>query len=67
MKLHADLSQRAVVFSEDLPWIASPMPGVQRRMLDRDGEEVARATSLVRYASGSEFSPHVHRRGVFGA
>ncbi|MGP1383933.1 MAG: cupin domain-containing protein [Thainema sp.] len=63
MKLHADLSQRAVVFSEDLPWMDSPMPGVQRRMLDRDGEEVARATSLVRYAPGSEFSPHVHGGG----
>ncbi|HEY9660942.1 MAG TPA: cupin domain-containing protein, partial [Allocoleopsis sp.] len=63
MKLHADLSQRAVVVSEDLPWIDSPMPGVQRRMLERDGEEVARATSIVRYAPGSAFSPHTHGGG----
>ncbi len=63
MKLHADLTKRAVVFSEDLPWRDSPLPGVQRRMLERDGEEVARATSIVRYARGSSFSPHSHGGG----
>jgi anti-sigma factor ChrR (cupin superfamily) len=63
MKLHADLTQRAVVFSDNLPWVASPMPGVERRMLERDGEEVARATSIVRYAPGSHFSAHTHGGG----
>lgn len=63
MKLHADLNQRAIVLSETLPWVDSPMPGVQRRMLERDGEEVARATSIVRYAPGSHFSPHTHGGG----
>jgi anti-sigma factor ChrR (cupin superfamily) len=63
MKLHADLSQRVVVSSDNLPWIDSPMPGVQRRMLERDGEEVARATSIVRYAPGSAFSAHTHGGG----
>ena len=32
-------------------------------MLDRIGDEVARATSLVRYAPNSAFSPHVHDGG----
>lgn len=63
MKLHADLTQRAIVNSNDLPWIDSPMPGVQRRMLERDGEEVARATSIVRYAPNSHFSAHTHGGG----
>lgn len=63
MKIHADLSQRAVVKTPDLPWVDSPMAGVQRRMLDRDGDEVARATSLVRYAPGSYFSAHTHGGG----
>src|SRR5512147_2420038 len=63
MKLYADLSQRAIVFSAELPWIDSPMPGVQRRMLERDGEEVARATSIVRYAANSHFSSHTHGGG----
>ncbi len=39
------------------------MAGVERMMLDRVGEEVARATSLVRYAPNSRFSPHVHGGG----
>ena len=46
-----------------MPWQPSPMPGVSRRMLDRVGEEVARATSIVRYDPGSKFSPHVHAGG----
>lgn len=32
-------------------------------MLDRIGDEVARATSIVRYAAGSRFSPHTHGGG----
>ncbi|TMO81976.1 cupin [Pseudoalteromonas sp. S3776] len=63
MKILADFSQRVVVHSQTLDWVASPMPGVDRRALDRVGEEVARATSIVRYAPGSEFSPHVHTGG----
>ena len=39
------------------------MAGVERKMLDRDGEESGRATSVVRYAPGSHFSPHVHDGG----
>ncbi|MEM9772752.1 MAG: cupin, partial [Cyanobacteria bacterium P01_D01_bin.73] len=42
MKLNADLNQRVVIETEAQPWIDSPMPGVQRRMLDRDGDEIAR-------------------------
>ncbi|PZO40566.1 MAG: cupin [Pseudanabaena frigida] len=63
MKLHADFSQRVVVASADLDWVDSPMIGVQRRMLERDGEEVARATSIVRYAPNSHFSAHTHGGG----
>lgn len=39
------------------------MPGVHRRPLDRVGDEVARATSIVRYEPGSAFSPHTHTGG----
>ena len=63
MKINPDLTQRAIVHSQNLPWVDSPMPGVQRRMLERNGEEVARATSLVRYAPGSAFSAHTHGGG----
>ena len=48
MELHANFSKRVVVHSDNEPWQASPMPGVDRRMLDRIGGEVARATTIVR-------------------
>ncbi|MEM0942658.1 MAG: cupin domain-containing protein [Pseudomonadota bacterium] len=63
MELNSDFGARVVVHSADLDWVASPMPGVDRRMLDRIGEEVARATTIVRYAPGSKFSEHVHTGG----
>ncbi len=47
----------------DIAWVASPTPGIDRRMLERDGDEVARATSLVRYAQGSRFPAHTHGAG----
>ena len=63
MDLHADLAQRAVVDTQALAWTPSPMAGVERRMLDRRGGEVARATSIVRYAPGSRFARHGHGGG----
>lgn len=63
MRLNANFAARVVVRPEDYRWVDSPMPGVQRMMLDRIGDEVARATSLVRYAPNSAFSRHVHTGG----
>ena len=63
MRLNADFSERVVIRPADYQWVASPMPGVERMMLDRIGDELARATSLVRYAPGSVFSEHVHTGG----
>src|SRR5262249_7383045 len=63
MELNADFSRRVVVHAAQLPWKPSPIAGVERRMLDRIGEEVARATSIVRYAPHSRFSTHMHGGG----
>ena len=63
MELNADFSQRVAVHAARIPWTPSPMAGVDRRMLDRIGDEVARATSIVRYAPHSHFSPHTHGGG----
>jgi hypothetical protein len=63
MELRADFARREVVRPEDEQWRPSPMAGVERRMLDRIGEEVARATSIVRYAADARFSAHVHGGG----
>lgn len=63
MRINAEFDKRVAVHSANMEWIDSPMPGVSRRPLDRVGAEVARATSIVRYAKGSHFSPHVHTGG----
>ena len=61
MELHTDFSQRVILHTEQMPWSPSPAAGVERRQLDRQGEEVARATSIVRYAPGSYFAAHTHK------
>jgi anti-sigma factor ChrR (cupin superfamily) len=63
MELNADFTRRVVMHADEIPWQASPIAGVSRRMLDRIGDEVARATSIVRYDPHSKFSPHVHTGG----
>ncbi|MDO9294434.1 cupin domain-containing protein [Bradyrhizobium sp.] len=61
--VNADFSSRVVIATGEMPWIPSPQAGVERRLLDRIGGEVARATSLVRYAPASVFPVHEHALG----
>ncbi|GAB5394492.1 MAG: cupin domain-containing protein [Alteromonas macleodii] len=61
--INADFKQRIVIQPADYQWVESPMSGVERMMLDRVGDEVARATSIVRYAPHSAFSSHTHSGG----
>lgn len=63
MRVNADFEKRTLVRFDENEWVASPMPGVERKMLDRIGEEVARATTIVRFAPGSAFSAHTHDGG----
>ncbi len=63
LRINADFNQRIVIRPQDYTWVDSPMPGVERMMLDRIGGEIARATSIVRYAPNSEFSSHTHSGG----
>lgn len=63
MEINADFDKRVVVHAATQPWVPSPILGVERRMLDRIGGEVARATTIVRYAPASKFSAHVHAGG----
>lgn len=63
MNLNDDFTARVLIHADALDWQASPMAGVDRRMLDRIGGEVARATTIVRYAPGSRFSAHTHDGG----
>jgi anti-sigma factor ChrR (cupin superfamily) len=61
--LNADFGSRVVIDTRLAPWIDSPEPGVERMLLDRVGDEVARATSFVRYAPGAAFASHEHALG----
>ena len=63
MHVRADLAEPAMVKVEEWEWVDSPQAGVRRVMLDRVGDEVAVATSLVRYAPESRFPDHDHARG----
>ena len=63
MRLNADFSERVVIRPQDYDWQASPATGVERMMLDRIGDEVARATTIVRFAPGSRFDAHTHGGG----
>jgi anti-sigma factor ChrR (cupin superfamily) len=63
MILNNDMSVRVVVRSDELPWQDSPAAGVQRRLLEREGGEDARATSIVRYIPGATFPLHTHPQG----
>ena len=53
LTLNSDWTQRCVVDSTQLPWQPSPSAQVHRKLLERNGGEVARATSIVRYEPGA--------------
>ncbi|MDY7096546.1 MAG: cupin domain-containing protein [Pseudomonadota bacterium] len=68
MLVNADFDAPVTIRPQDRRWVPSPTGGVERCMLDRvslDGAvgEVARATSLVRFAPGSSFPTHTHGGG----
>ncbi|MEM6358353.1 MAG: cupin domain-containing protein [Pseudomonadota bacterium] len=63
MELNADFTARVIVRDAENTWRASPMRGVERKMLDRIGDEVARATTVVRFAPNAEFHAHTHDGG----
>ena len=63
MHINADFKERVVVRPEDYSWVSSPASGVDRMMLDRIGEEVARATTIVRFRPDSSFDAHTHGGG----
>ena len=63
MRINEDLTKPVLVDAGRLDWVPSPAAGVDRRMFYRVGGEVARATTIVRYAPGSAFPAHVHSGG----
>jgi len=61
--LNMDFDKRVVITPEDMHWVPSRLKGVERKMLERDGAEAGRATTIVRYAPGSAFASHSHDGG----
>jgi len=63
MNINTDYNERVVVNHHLLPWTMSPEPGVDRRMIERLGGEIAKATSVVRYQANTKFKSHSHEFG----
>ncbi|WP_391091458.1 cupin domain-containing protein [Vibrio sp. NH-UV-68] len=58
-----DFSQRVVIETQQLDWVASPAKGVWRKPLEREEAESGHTTSVVRYDAGSRFNTHYHPMG----
>lgn len=63
MIVNADFALKAVMNTQDMNWEPSPVPGVERKYLDRVGGEVAIASTVVKYAANSSFTRHTHDGG----
>lgn len=63
MEINSNFEERVVVKFRETDWSASPSAGVKRKMLDRLGGEIARATSIVQFQPGSTFAAHTHDGG----
>jgi len=63
VNFNMDFEQAIIIDTENLDWHPSPLPGVRRRMLEREGRESGRATSIVEYDKNSHFSKHTHTGG----
>jgi quercetin dioxygenase-like cupin family protein len=63
MKLHANFKIFASVHFDASQYLSSPSYGVNRFMLDRIGNEKARATTIVEYQPNSKFPEHIHIGG----
>jgi len=64
MVINQDFKKRSFVNPIKENWYKSPVDGVERLYLERDdGDEVAIATTIVRFAPGSKFDQHTHDGG----
>mmetsp|Transcript_19634 Transcript_19634/g.26955 ORF Transcript_19634/g.26955 Transcript_19634/m.26955 type:complete len:248 (-) Transcript_19634:150-893(-) len=63
MKINANFRVFAGVQFDPTKYISSPSYGVDRFMLDRIGNEKARATTIVKYQPNSNFPQHEHIGG----
>ena len=53
IKNYAEVKLRVTADPEVMHWALTDVEGIDRKMMELDGAETARATSLMRYASSS--------------
>lgn len=58
-----DRSERVVIETDKLAWVASPSSGVWRKHLEREAEESGMTSSVVRFEAGAGFQTHTHTNG----
>ncbi len=63
MNIEPDLSQRIAIQQSTLPWIDSPVAGIQYRSLEQGDGEAARSTAIVSYAPGTSVGSRSHELG----
>jgi anti-sigma factor ChrR (cupin superfamily) len=61
--LNMNFNETVVINTNEQDWQASPMAGVWRKPLAREGVEHGHTTSVVHFEPGSYFSPHSHPMG----
>ncbi len=61
--LNLDFSKELLIDTQAMEWLASPLAGVMRKPLEREGKEHGYTTSIVKYEPGSHFSEHPHPMG----
>jgi hypothetical protein len=64
VELNSDKTKRQLVKTSDIEWVgASQAGGVYRKMIERRGGEVARATTVVKFDPDQSFPRHTHAGG----
>ncbi len=63
MSLNMDFELACKLALDQVPWVPSPGGEVERKKLEREGEESGWATTVVRFPPGSKFPAHGHPGG----
>lgn len=63
VELNANKSETCLVNTDSHEWVETAAKGVYRKMIERIGGEVARATTIVRFDAGMSFPAHTHGGG----
>jgi len=63
MSLNMDFDLACNLALDQMPWVPSPGGEVERKKLEREGEESGWATTVVRFPPGSKFPKHGHPQG----